>query len=81
MNLRPGIRDNQGQAVCHAINVMGFDTVSKVRIGRIIDIDLEAESYEEAKASVKEMCKKQLVNLIMETYEIEFIAWHTYDLW
>ena len=73
-SLRPGIKDNQGQAVCHALSVLGFDDVRSVRIGRAFDININAESLEEAETIIDDMCRKQLVNMIMETYEVKFLS-------
>lgn len=74
MQFRPGIKDNQGQAVRHALNTMGFDSVEGVRIGRVVDMNFEASSREEAETIIDDMCQKSLVNTIMENYEIEFMS-------
>jgi phosphoribosylformylglycinamidine synthase PurS subunit len=64
--IRPkeGILDPQGQAVERALPALGFDGVSNVRIGRLVELDLEDASR------VPEMCEKLLANPLIEDYEV-----------
>ena len=70
VRLKPGVLDVQGKAVEHGILSIGFKEVSDVRVGRLIELDLEAASFAAAKQGVAELCEKLLVNTIIETYEI-----------
>ena len=65
--IRPkeGILDPQGKAVERALPALGFDGVSHVRVGRLVE--LEAESSER----LAELCEKLLANPLIEDYEIE----------
>jgi phosphoribosylformylglycinamidine synthase PurS subunit len=70
--IRPkeGILDPQGQAVEQSLRKLGFD-VGHARVGRVVDVEVEAASAEEARARVDEMCKQLLANPLIESYEVE----------
>lgn len=70
VRLKPGVLDVQGKAIERAIGDLGFENVSQVRIGKLIEFDVEADSADAARAKAEEMCKKFLVNPIMEQFEI-----------
>jgi phosphoribosylformylglycinamidine synthase PurS subunit len=64
--IRPkeGILDPQGQTVERALPALGFEGVSGVRIGRMVELDVEDVSR------VGEMCERLLANPLIEDYEI-----------
>ena len=64
--IRPkaGILDPQGQAVERALPALGFEGVSKVHVGRLIELDIEDPGQLPA------MCEKLLANPLIEEYEI-----------
>ena len=66
MLIRPkeGILDPQGQAVERALPALGFDGVSNVRVGRLVELDVEELGH------VPEMCERLLANPLIEDYEI-----------
>jgi len=66
---KEGILDPQGAAVEASLRKLGF-AVSDARIGRLVEVDVEAESADEARAQVDEMCKSLLANPLIESYEI-----------
>ena len=68
--IRPkqGILDPQGKAVERALPALGFEGVSQVRIGRLVE--LEAEDG----AELESLCEKLLANPLVEDYEIEEIV-------
>ena len=66
--LKDGVLDPQGEAVKHALHGLGFDGVSGVRQGKVIELDLADGSSE---ADVAEMCDKLLANTVIESYRIE----------
>ena len=70
--IRPkeGILDPQGQAVEQSLRKLGF-AVGHARIGRVVDVDVEASSVEEARDRVEEMCRRLLANPLIESYEVE----------
>jgi phosphoribosylformylglycinamidine synthase len=67
---KPGILDPQGAAVGSALGHLGFE-VQDARVGKVIDLEVEAADAETAKARVEEMCEQLLANLLIESYEIE----------
>jgi phosphoribosylformylglycinamidine synthase subunit PurS len=67
---KQGILDPQGQAVEQSLRKLGF-AVAQARVGRVVDVDVEAASAEEARARVEEMCRQLLANPLIESYEIE----------
>ncbi len=64
--IRPkeGILDPQGQAVERALPALGFTGVSDVRIGRLIELEVEDLSR------VGDMCERLLANPLIEDYEV-----------
>jgi phosphoribosylformylglycinamidine synthase len=66
-----GVLDPQGKAIENSLNQLGFNNFSEIRQGKIIEIDIDEEE-EKAISIADEMCKKLLVNLIIEDYEIIF---------
>lgn len=60
--------DPAGKAVTHSMATLGLGEISKVRIGKHIQITLEADSKESAEQKVEEACKKLLANQIMEKF-------------
>ena len=53
----------------HSLRKLGFD-VSSTRVGRLIDLELDADSREDAEAQVRRMCAELLANPLIESYEI-----------
>ncbi len=66
---KPGILDPQGEAVRGGLDHLGF-AVSEVRVGRLIDLEVEAASAAEARAAVERMCESLLANPLIESYQI-----------
>lgn len=66
--LKEGVLDPQGEAVHHALGSLGFDGVSGVRQGKVIELDL-ADGTDEA--TVRDMCEKLLANTVIERFDIE----------
>ncbi len=71
VRLKPGILDVQGAAVKRALVGLGFDDLTDLRIGRVIEVELTAATAEAARVRVDEMCRKLLTNPILEAYTIE----------
>ncbi len=72
MLVRPksGILDPQGEAVETALEHLGF-SVSGARVGKVIDLEVQASGETEARAQVEKMCEQLLTNPLIESYEIE----------
>ena len=67
---KQGILDPQGEAVQRSLRKLGFD-VSAARVGRLIDIELDADDTEEARARIERMCADLLANPLIESFEIQ----------
>ncbi len=68
VTLRRDVLDPQGSAVGNALQVMGYSGIASVRVGKLIELWLEASSLEEAQAQVEEMAQRLLANPVLETY-------------
>ena len=71
VRLKPGILDVQGAAVQRALAGLGFADARELRVGKLIEIDVDAADAAQARARVDEMCRRLLVNTILEDYTIE----------
>lgn len=74
VTLRPSILDPKGKAAHHALENLGLNQVEKVRIGKFIELDVNASSEDDAKAIVEQACSKLLANEVMEDFTIEIEA-------
>ncbi|MFP5351432.1 MAG: phosphoribosylformylglycinamidine synthase subunit PurS [Actinomycetota bacterium] len=68
--LKPGISDPQGQTIEKALPVLGYDGVTGVRVGKRIELEVEAANADEARSKVQEMCERLLANPVIESYEV-----------
>jgi phosphoribosylformylglycinamidine synthase subunit PurS len=67
---KQGILDPQGEAVNTALEHLGF-SVTSARVGKVVDIEVDAETAADARAQVEKMCEQLLANPLMESYEVE----------
>jgi phosphoribosylformylglycinamidine synthase subunit PurS len=67
---KEGILDPQGQAVQSSLRQLGF-AVDDARIGRVVDLEVDASDPAAARAEVERMCEQLLANPLIESYEIE----------
>ena len=70
VTLKNGVLDPQGKAIQQTLKGMSFDNVSEVRQGKFFEIKVKENNETKAKLLVEEMCKKLLVNLVIEDYKI-----------
>jgi phosphoribosylformylglycinamidine synthase len=68
--LKPGISDPQGQTIEKALPVLGYEGVTGVRVGKRIQLEVDAPDPEAAKTKVEEMCERLLANPVIESYEV-----------
>ncbi|OYX25582.1 MAG: phosphoribosylformylglycinamidine synthase [Rhodobacterales bacterium 32-66-7] len=69
--LKTGVLDPQGEAVRHALGSLGFQGVTGVRQGKVIELDLAETDPTRAEAEVRAMCDKLLANTVIESYRVE----------
>ena len=72
MLVRPkqGILDPQGAAVETALEHLGF-SVSGARVGKVVDLEVDASTPDDARAQVEKMCEQLLANPLMESFDVE----------
>ena len=69
--LKEGVLDPQGKAVERSLHSLGYQEVRDVRVGKYIEISLDAPSRQAAEARIREMCDKLLANPVIEDYRFE----------
>ena len=70
---KPGILDPQGEAVESSLRQLGFP-VAEARIGRVVDLEVDASDAAAARTKIEQMCEQLLANPLIESYEIEIQA-------
>ena len=68
---RTGLLDPQGQAIEHALAALGFSGVGDVRVGKAIELNVEAVSPAAAEAATRDMCQRLLANPVTEEFLIQ----------
>lgn len=68
ITLRQSILDPQGKATQHALQELGYGSISRVRMGKFVELWVDADSAEAAEAMVTEACEKLLSNPVMEDF-------------
>lgn len=71
IRLKRGILDAQGASVKRALDGLGFPEVRDVRVGRVIDLDLDGVAPDAARRRIDEMCARLLVNPVIEDVSVE----------
>ncbi len=66
-----GVNDPQGEAVLSGLKLLGFDEASKVRVGKLIRFQVDADNQDSARQSATQMCEKLLANPVIEEFELE----------
>jgi phosphoribosylformylglycinamidine synthase subunit PurS len=66
---KDGILDPQGDAVGHSLRKLGFE-VAGARVGRVIDLELDVDDADAARAEIERMCGELLANPLIESFEI-----------
>lgn len=69
VTFKAGVLDPQGEAVRGALSSLGFEGVRSARVGKFIEIELEASG--DVRADLDRMCRELLANPVIEDYRIE----------
>ena len=69
--LKPLVNDPQGLAVADGLHNLGFGGVQAVRVGKRIEVTLEASDAAAAEAAAREMCERLLANPVIEDFSLE----------
>jgi phosphoribosylformylglycinamidine synthase PurS subunit len=73
IQLHPGIADPQGSTIERALPTLGFDSMSNVRSGKSIHLDIEAADSTAAQAQLEDVCEKFLTNPVIEGASISVV--------
>ena len=76
VTLKPTINDPQGQTILSGLNTMGFTSIQSIRMGKYLEIQLDAPDSSTAESQVHEMCNKLLANPIIEDFAFEVTDLH-----
>lgn len=68
IKLRESILDPQGKTVENSLKSIGFSTILETRIGKYIELKIDAENEEDARILIENACEKLLANPVMENY-------------
>jgi phosphoribosylformylglycinamidine synthase subunit PurS len=71
VRLKKGLLDPQGTAIGGALKSLGYSQVKEVKVGKFIEIMIDAKTKAEANKKTEEMCKKLLANPVIEVYSYE----------
>lgn len=74
VRLKEDIADLAGQTVQQQLVEIGFSEVSQARLGKMIELDLQAADEAMAQSRVENMCKQLFANELIEEYEFELIS-------
>jgi phosphoribosylformylglycinamidine synthase len=69
--LKPGVLDVQGKAIEGALHSLGFPAAGNVRVGRVIELELEGADAAGAEAQARQMAERLLANPVIESYRVE----------
>jgi len=70
VSLKRGYSDPEGETTAKALKGLGY-SVSGVRVSKVYEVELEAESLKEAERLVDEMCRRLLTNPTKDDYRFE----------
>ena len=71
VTLKPTVNDPQGITVLGALKNLGFTSPESVRVGKYLEVGLEADSEVDAREQVDAMCKTLLANTVIEQYRFD----------
>ncbi len=74
VRLKPAILDPQGKTVQHAAHQMGYAEIKSLRMGKLIELEIDDSGGGEIRNRVEELSRRLLTNPQMETYDIEWIS-------
>lgn len=77
VRLKSVVLDPQGKAVLSALHNLGYEQVTDLRIGKLIELKIKANSLNEAKGLVDDMCNKLLANTVIESYAVNIEEEHS----
>jgi len=70
---KTGVLDPQGKAIGHALHSLGFEGVTDVRAGKVIELDLAETDPACARDAAEAMARKLLANTVIESFRVELV--------
>mgnify|MGYP006143125021 CR=1 FL=1 len=70
VNLKKDVLDPQGKVVQNTLINLGMNNLKNIRQGKYFEVEVDEKDQNKAEKNIDEMCKKLLVNLIIEDYKI-----------
>lgn len=67
---KQGVLDPQGKAIGSSLNLMGYQGIGNVRVGKVIELELANPTKE----NIESMCNKLLANTVIEDYRYEILS-------
>ena len=71
VTLRPSVLDPAGTAVRSGLSHMGYDNIDQVRIGKYVELNIDAQDEASAKTQLDRVCDQLLANPVIENYRFE----------
>jgi phosphoribosylformylglycinamidine synthase len=73
VSLKEGVLDPQGKAIERSLHTLGYSEVKDVRVGKYLELEVDAPSRGAAELRIREMCDKLLANTVIEDYRFEIL--------
>lgn len=74
VRLDDGVNDPQGNTVRDALRALGHADVRRVRVGKVIDLVVDAKGSADAQERAERMCRELLANPVIESFEVEVVG-------
>jgi phosphoribosylformylglycinamidine synthase PurS subunit len=71
VTFKTGVLEPQGKAVLHALHSLGYEGVKDVRVGKLIEMELDGGTPEQVRADIEAMCRELLASPVIENYAID----------
>ena len=71
VTLKPTVNDPQGQTVLSGLKTLGFHSARSVRVGKYMEVQLDAPDHRQAEAQARAICDKLLANPVIEDFDCE----------
>jgi phosphoribosylformylglycinamidine synthase subunit PurS len=71
VSLKNGVLDPQGKAIERSLHSLGYNEAHDVRVGKYLELEVDAASRDAAEIRIREMCDKLLANTVIEDYHFE----------
>jgi len=71
VSLKNGVLDPQGKAIERSLHSLGYNEAHDVRVGKYLELEVDAASRDDAEIRIREMCDKLLANTVIEDYRFE----------